>query len=61
MITTPSTSNHFSIRNHNQPDFDKSAVSQIAEIYKDDEERNLRKRLRDISIRLDRLEAINGT
>ena len=36
MITTPSTSNHFSIRNHNQPDFDKSAVSQIAEIYKDD-------------------------
>ena len=26
-----------------------------------DEERNLRKRLRNISIRLDRLEAINGT
>ena len=36
MITTPSTSNHFSIRNHNHPDFDKSAVSQISEIYKDD-------------------------
>ncbi len=29
------------------------------EIYKNAEERNLRKRLRDISIRLDRLEAIN--
>ena len=36
-------------------------VFNTAEIYKDDEERNLRKRLRDISIRLDRLEAINGT
>ena len=36
MITTPSKSNHFSTRNHNQPDFDKSAVSQISEIYKDD-------------------------
>ena len=36
-------------------------VFNTAEIYKDDEERNLRKRLRGISIRLDRLEAINGT
>ena len=36
MITTPSRSNHLSIRNHNQPDFDKIAVSQISEIYKED-------------------------
>ena len=36
-------------------------VFNTPEIYKDTEERNLRKRLRDISIRLDRLEAINGT
>ena len=36
MITTPNTSNHFSTRNHNQSDFDKIAVSQISEIYKED-------------------------
>ena len=36
MITTPSRSKHLSIRNHNQPDFDKIAVSQISEIYKED-------------------------
>jgi len=36
VITAPSRSKHLSIRKHNQPDFDKIAVSQISEIYKED-------------------------